>query len=163
MILAAFALLQADPVDALDRELLATTSATAVLQKRCAEQIRAEVDRAAVSAPTPEQRLRLGVSAEERVAYRAVRLNCGPRTYSVAENWYVPARLTPQMNAALAADTPFGAAIRPLAPVRRTLATERAGPGFVLRHRALVIAADGRPLAEVVENYQPAVLDAPAP
>lgn len=159
-------LIQADPADALRQELLAARSATAVLQRRCAEPIRAVVDRAGEKPPTPEQRADLGVGPAEPVAYRSVALKCGDQALSVAENWYVPARLTPAMNAALAGDAPFGAVIRPLAPSRRTLriATLRADASvapYALRQRALVIGGDGKPLAEVVENYTPALLGLP--
>ena len=80
--------------------------------------------------------------------------------HSVAENWYVPSRLTPEMNAALEhGDTPFGAVIRPLHPHRKPLEQVLAGVApYVLRHRALVLDGEGRALAEVVENYTPAVL-----
>lgn len=154
MMLGALLLLaaQGDPVAALDAELLAARSATAVLQKRCPERIRAEVDRGAASPASAETRVRLGAGAKERIAYRSVRLMCGTRVYSRAENWYLPDRLKPAMNAALAGDTPFGVAIAEYAPIRRTVSTERLSGADVLRHRALVLAPD-RPLAEVVETY----------
>ena len=167
MILAALLpLLQPDPVDALRRELLAANSATAVLQRRCAEPIRAEVDRAGRKPAMAEQRADLGVGPAEPVAYRSVVLKCGAVALSIAENWYVPARLTPGINAALAGDAPFGAAIRPLAPSRRTLdiATRREDGSVaphVLRQRAIVLDGQGRPLAEVIENYAPALLGLP--
>ena len=166
MILVVPLLAQADPAEALNRELLAASSATAVLQRRCAEPIRAEVDRGAVAAPSSAQRARLELGAADRVAYRSVVLKCGGKALSVAQNWYVPARLTPEMNAALAGDTPFGAVIRPLAPHRRTVevATRRSDAAlapYVLRHRALVLGGKGQPLAEVVENYTPDLLSLP--
>ncbi len=69
---------------------------------------------------TAEQRARLGLGPDEQVRYRHVRLACGDRVLSEADNWYVPARLTPEMNAALeGSDAPFGRVVRPLAPVRR--------------------------------------------
>ncbi len=41
---------------------------------------------------------------------------------SKADNWFVPARLTAAMNALLdSTQTPFGAVIAPLGPIRRTL------------------------------------------
>ncbi len=91
------------------------------------------------------------------MVYRSVALKCGDLSLSIAENWYVPARLTPEMNAALAGDTPFGAAIHPLTPSRRTLGIATQGEDatvapYVLRQRALVIGGNGRPLAEVVED-----------
>lgn len=165
MILAALLLVQADPAEALRQELVAARSATAVLQRRCTTPIRAEVDRAQKPV-TAEQRAHLAVGPTEPVVYRSVALKCGPVTLSVAENWYVPARLTLEMNAALAGDAPFGAVIRPLAPGRRTLgiATQRedhAVAPYVVRQRAVVIDGQGHPLAEVVENYTPVLLCLP--
>ncbi|KTF67909.1 chorismate--pyruvate lyase family protein [Sphingomonas sp. HT-1] len=149
-----------DDAAALSRDLLASATATAVLERRCGQPIRAEVDRAAHKDPTPEQRKRLGVGPEERVAYRSVVLRCAGVPFSVAENWYVPARLTPEMNAALEqGERPFGAVILPLQPHRKPLEQLLAGIApYVLRHRALVLDAEGRALAEVVENYTAAVL-----
>ncbi|MDF2384717.1 hypothetical protein JMG10_24810 [Nostoc ellipsosporum NOK] len=166
MLAVALLLAQADPAEALRQELLAAGSATAVLQRRCAVPIRAEVDRAERKSPTAEQRAHLEVGPDEPVAYRSVVLRCGAAALSIAENWYVPARLTPEMNAALAGDAPFGAVIRPLAPSRRTLgiATRREDASVapdVVRQRAIVLDGQGRPLAEVVENYTPALLGLP--
>ncbi|AJP70923.1 hypothetical protein [Sphingomonas hengshuiensis] len=164
---AALAFGQSDPVARLDAELRAATSATAVLQRRCAEPIRAVVDRAAMRAPTAEQRARLRVGAEEPVGYRHVSLRCGDKVLSDAENWYVPARLTQAMNAALTGDTPFGAAIRPLAPRREALDSPdprrdpAAGSRWVLEHHALVLDGRGVPLAEVIERYTPMMRDLP--
>jgi len=165
LLLQAQALQAPDPADALRRELVSARSATAVLQRRCTTPIRAEVNRAQKPA-TPEQRVHLAVGPAEPVVYRSVVLKCGPVSLSVAENWYVPARLSPEMNAALAGDTPFGAAIRPLAPSRRTLgiATQREDAGvapYVVRQRAVVLDGQGRPLSEVVENYTPVMLCLP--
>ena len=149
-----------DDAAALSRDLLASPTATAVLERRCGGPIVAEVDRTAHKAATPEQRIRLGVGPDERVVYRSVVLRCAGVALSVAENWYVPARLTPAMNAALEqGDTPFGAAIRPLHPHRKPLEQVLAGIApYVLRHRALVLDGEGWVLAEVVENYTAAAL-----
>jgi hypothetical protein len=158
-----------DDIHALNAALLANPSATAVLQKWCADRhiaepavIRAVVDRGALQPASAEQRIRLKIDADEPVAYRRVQLACGGVVLSEAENWYVPARLTPEMNAALAGDTPFGTAIKPLTPSRTTLSTEFEWPGQqsreILRHRALVSGGDGVPLAEVVETYQRTML-----
>jgi hypothetical protein len=74
---------------------------------------------------------------------------------SEAENWYVPSRLTPEMNRALdSGDTPFGTAIRPLEPHRHTVAIEWFPDGKGFRHRALVFDRDGHVLAAVVETYR---------
>jgi len=128
-----------DALAALDRfqsRLLAAPSATATLARWCADhrlapdpRIIATVLETPPVAPTPAQRARLGVGPDEPVAYRRVRLRCGETVLSEAENWYVPARLTPAMNAALAdRRTPFGTAIAALGPRRQTLAAERLWP-----------------------------------
>jgi chorismate-pyruvate lyase len=156
-----------DAVAALDARLLAAPTATGVLTAWCAEhgmadpaRIRAEQVRGAALPASPEQRARLQVGADEPLGYRRVRLKCGTRTLSEAENWYVPSRLTPAMRTQLdETDTPFGTAIAALGPTRRNLEAVRlwqAGkpiPHALLRHRALVSGSDGRPLAEVVETY----------
>ena len=172
------ALAQAAPEDAaalvrrLNADLLAHPSATAVLQRWCAERrladppvMRALVDRTASNLLTPEQRARLQVGADEPVGYRRVRLVCGTHILSEAENWYVPSRLTAAMRAQLAdTDTPFGAVIGPLGPTRHNLEAVQLWldgplPRDLFRHRALVVASDGRPLAEVVETYTAGVLE----
>jgi hypothetical protein len=54
-----------------------------------------------------------------------VRLTCGDRVLSEADNWYVPARLTPEMNRVLdTTDTAFGRAVQPLNFRRRTLSAK---------------------------------------
>jgi chorismate-pyruvate lyase len=153
------ALLQSGAVVELDAELLAANSATAVLQKRCAVPIRAEVDRTADKPADADVRADLGAGDETKLVYRLVRLKCGDVVYSRAENWYRPDRLTASMNAALlTGDTPFGVVVRPLAPTRRTLSRAFAPEeGVILRHRAVVISGDGTPLAEVVESYTEAL------
>jgi chorismate-pyruvate lyase len=170
MILAALMLLQGDPVAALDAELRASNSATAVLQKRCAEPIRAQISRDSKTPVLgPEDRARLQLGPRERVAYRYVRLVCGGKLLSRATNWYVPSRLTPEMNAALeSGDTPFGVVIRPLGPTRKTFAVETATDTPVLRqantllvHHAIVLDRAGRPLAEVEESYTTGMLPEP--
>ncbi|HET7434743.1 MAG TPA: hypothetical protein VFN10_08530, partial [Thermoanaerobaculia bacterium] len=97
----------------------------------------------------------------------------------------VPARLTPEMNALLeSSDTPFGKAVAPLHPYRRTIsatmlwsplphgwelqsdarfASHRnaalAMPKDVFEHRAVLYTEAHVPFSEVVETYQSAVLD----
>ena len=96
--------------------------------------------------------------------YRHVRLSCGEAVLSEAHNWYVPQRLTPAMNAALAtSDVPFGKVAAPLRYSRQRLSSQRgAGPGCpadtILTHRALLRLPDGAPLALVTECYTPANL-----
>lgn len=111
-----------------------------------------------VRAPN-DLRERLGVSASEPLGLRHVRLACGTLTLSRAVNWYVPGRLTPEMNEALAStNTPFGKVAAPLGFHRDRIASRRgSGPGCPagtrLFQRALLRLPDGRALALVEECY----------
>lgn len=156
-------------------------SATAVLHDWCAERRLAPDPRivahrveGAAKRPTPAQRRALGIDAREPVRHRRVQLLCGSRILSEADNWYVPSRLTPAMNAALdATDTPFGMVIAPLRPYRQTLASRILGnaasrgklppPYLVLEVRALVRDRQRRPLALVTESYTRNILAGDAP
>ena len=106
---------------------------------------------------------------------------CGPLTVSEADNWYVPSRLTPEMNRLLeTTDLPFGKVVRSLRFKRRTLAAtllwsplpegwemsaaavsdaaDSAMPHNLLKHRAVLTLPDGTPISEVVETYTRNVL-----
>lgn len=102
----------------------------------------------------------LAIASSESVRLRHVRLTCGSVVLSEATNWYVPARLTPEMNAVLDSTTrPFGAVAAPLGFRRERLASLRGAlpgcpPRTVLSHRARLILPDGRPLALLLECYQ---------
>lgn len=158
-----FALLQT-----LNQQLLASSSATLTLERWCADHELADEPkivairvRDAQKAPSGDQLQRLGVTSASELRYRHVELRCGEHVLSEADNWYVAARLTPEMNDALdTTDTPFGKVVRPLQPHRQTLAakllwTGRATmPRDVLEHRALLIDAQQQPFAEVVERYR---------
>lgn len=88
------------------------------------------------------------------IAYRRVRLACGGHEMSEADNWYLPARLTPDMNRRLAAsDAPFGLVVRPLAFRRRTLAASNDHGRLVVR--AVLIDRAGAPFSYVIERYAP--------
>jgi chorismate-pyruvate lyase len=89
------------------------------------------------------------------VAYRRVRLGCGADILSEADNWYLPDRLTPDMNRKLdQTDTPFGLAVRPLNFSRRTLAAKHSPDvEHVLEIRAVLVSASGAPFSYVVEDY----------
>jgi hypothetical protein len=168
----------------LNADLLSHDSATVTLQRWCdvhhlASPARITAERApAVEKPlTQVQREQLHLTQTDEVRYRKVRLRCGELVLSEADNWYVPARLTPQMNRLLeTTDTPFGIAVQPLHFQRHTLAaellwqpvpagwemrssspTEGAGelclPPHLLQHRALLSLPDGTPISEVVETY----------
>jgi chorismate-pyruvate lyase len=125
--LEAFALLQS-----LNTELLSHDSATLTLERWCADHrlaspahVIAERVARTYRAATDEQRQLLSVSATESVRHRRVRLTCGDRVLSEADNWYVPARLTPEMNRVLdTTDTAFGRAVQPLNFRRRTLSAK---------------------------------------
>ena len=192
--LAATALLQT-----FNAELLSHDSATATLERWCdahhlasPARVVAERDAGAEQPPSPEQRQALGVTAAEPVRYRRVRLRCGSVVLSEAENWYVPGRLTPEMNAELeGTDHPFGRVVQSLHFQRHTIAVsllwqplpagwelrpmsqgaasarlpalKMAIPGAVLAHRAVLSLADGTPISEVVETYTNHIFAFPAP
>jgi chorismate-pyruvate lyase len=174
----------------LNADLLASRSSTATLELWCREhhlaadpQIVADVVRERRGqAPTPDQLQRLDVGQASDVKYRHVRLRCGTTVLSEADNWYVPARLTPDMNRALeTSDAPFGRVVAPLEPYRRTWsvtmqwaplprAWERVSnadsatggtleiPPALFEHRAVLYTKDNRPFSEVREVYQRGVL-----
>jgi hypothetical protein len=158
----------------LNADLLSHDSATVVLQALCdrrdpaaprvlARRIDAPDDLAAANAA----RRRLGAAANEPIRLRRVELTCGETVLSRADNWYLPNRLTPEMNTALqSTQTPFGVVVAPLAFQRRTLGArllfdplppgwEAQPPGAfeapvrapaeVLRHHAVLQTPDGRP------------------
>ena len=136
-----------------------------------------------------EQRRELAVTAAEPVRHRRVRLLCGPIELSDADNWYVPGRLTAEMNKVLdTTDVPFGRVVQALHFQRHTLSSTmlwaplpdgwemnpipRAAasavlsvPSELLRHRALLTLPDGTPFSEVEETYMAGILafQAPAP
>jgi chorismate-pyruvate lyase len=186
--LEALALLQT-----LNADLLSHDSATVTLDHWCASHhlgdpptITAErvhdVDKPATAA----QRELLHVSATEPLAYRRVRLHCGMHVLSEADNWYVPGRLTPEMNQALEhSDVAFGRAIEALHFQRHTLSAdllwaplpqgwELTGPTdehdnklviptYVLQHTAVLSLPDGTPISALTETYTSEVLAFPEP
>ena len=187
--LEALALLQT-----LNAELLSHDSATLTLDRWCElhrmaspAEIVADRVRGVDKPPTAEQRRILRVSATEPVRYRRVRLRCGARVLSEAENWYVPSRLTPEMNRALeTTDIAFGRAVRDLNFRRRTLSAKLLWsplpegwekgepvrvegsstlqvPRHVLQHHAVLTLPDGTPFSYVVETYTSEVLGFPEP
>ena len=162
-------------VAALQARILSGHSATAVLEAWCAERgLSAEPHLVARRIPRtdkpldPAQRRRLGLAPDEPVRYRRVRLVCGTHVLSEADNWYVPGRLTPAMNAALdETDAPFGRVVRPLEPTRRNVAVrplrdpDAAAPGPedpLFAVDAVLATGAGLPFCEVVETYLGAVL-----
>jgi chorismate-pyruvate lyase len=171
-------------IQGLNAEILAARSATAVLENWCfAHHLAAEakivaeaVAGAPPKAPTPEQRQRLGVGPDEPVKFRRVRLRCGAHVLSEADNFYVPSRLTPEMNQTLdTTDAPFGKVVKPLAPYRRTFAAiplwsaaaapkqaaTLAIPQKLFEHRAVLYTGENLPFSEVDEVYQGDLIDFP--
>jgi hypothetical protein len=151
-----------DAVQQLEAEILSSPSATMALTARCARLhladppiIRALRDHGAHQPAGPDIRRLLKVGESEPVRYRRVRLSCGAQVLSDADNWYVPARLTADMNATLdRTDTPFGAVVKPLNFQRRTLKSVALRDGaHILRVTALLVDAEQRPFSLVQENY----------
>ncbi len=118
-------------LQSLNADLLSHDSATLTLERWCdVHKLASPAKITAVrvldvdKVPTPEQRVELGVSPTEPVRYRRVKLTCGAAVLSEADNWYVPGRLTPEMNKLLdSSDTPFGLVVRPLHFQRHTLSS----------------------------------------
>ena len=186
--LEALALLQT-----LNADLLSHDSATLTLDRWCAahhlaspSKIVAERDHETNKPATPELRQLLHISADEPIRYRRVRLACGPHVLSEADNWYVPAHLTTEMNQQLdSSDIAFGRAVQALHFSRHTLSAELlwrplpsdwengaampAGKGDLQiphqlpQHKAVLTLPDGTPFSMVVETYTSEVLAFPAP
>ncbi len=150
-----------DTVQPLEAELAAAPSATQFLTDRCAAlHLASPAVIKAARAPdqrpaSNEVRKLLDVDADTVLGYRRVKLACGAHVLSDADNWYVPARLTPEMNHTLdTSDTSFGTVVKPLNFHRQSLKMEAADDsGHIFRVTALLIAADGKPFSLVVENY----------
>ena len=170
-------------LETLNAEILASSSATVSLEKWCGAhglanppRLVAEKVEGASKPLSPEQRRRLGVGPDEPVRYRHVRLRCGGHVLSEADNWYLPSRLTPEMNRALeTTDAPFGRVVRPLGLWRRTFeakvlwspldspgdAATLAPPEGLFEHRAVLYTKDDLPFSEVDEIYRRDALDFP--
>ena len=111
-------------VQTLNAELLAGNSATLGLERWCREHalaapatIEARKIAGVGVAASDQQRRHLQVDDAEPLSFRRVELRCGSHVLSIADNWYVPGRLTPDMNRLLdETDTPFGRVVLPLQP-----------------------------------------------
>lgn len=181
-------------LETLNAELLSHDSATMTLEHWCAvhhiaaeprivaEQVR-DIDKPITSA----QRQELGITPTDTVRYRRVNLRCGALVLSQADNWYVPSRLTPEMNKLLdTTDVPFGKAVQALHFRRHTLWSKvlwwplpegwemqtsavsnelatSSMPAQLLEHKAVLTLPDGTPFSEVVESYTDKVMDFPLP
>lgn len=188
--LQALALLQT-----LNAEILGSRSATLTLEKWCRDhrlaeepRIVAKVVNGVAKIPADEQRQRLQVTPLDEVKYRRVQLRCGSRVLSEADNWYVPARLTAEMNRLLeTTGTPFGRAVQPLEPYRLTYAVkflwsplpdgwernaimppiQSSGilsiPEALFEHRAVLYTREHKPFSIVDEVYKRQLLAFPPP
>ena len=158
-----------DGVERLKAGLAASASATQFLTDRCTvlklaapPVIRAVRETMELKA-SPEVRAALQVGADTALRYRRVDLTCGSHVLSQADNWYVPARLTPEMNHTLdSSEIPFGAVVKPLNFHRQTLKTESLDdPAHGLRVTAVLMTPDGVPFSLVVENYSRELIGSP--
>ena len=126
--------------------------------------------------PTARQLERLKVASRDQVAHRKVSLMLGDLCLAKAHNWYVPERLTPEINFRLVNTTvPFGRLVRELSPHRQTFQAEclwktsdpctpwvagelcgriASASSSMLVHRALLLNVKAEPLAEVCEIFQ---------
>ena len=177
-------------METLSAEILASHSATRVLESWCGEHaialpatIRAErVGNAPEKPIRPEQRAHLAVGPDEPIRYRRVRLACGSHVLSEADNWYVPSRLTPEMNRVLdTSDTPFGKAVAALHFSRESLGAQMVWPVLppdwqrrapspdhpdetldipleLFEHQAVLFDDHHRPISEVDEHYMRDIL-----
>jgi chorismate-pyruvate lyase len=175
----------------LNIELLKQRSATRVLESWCrahamATEPRIVADRVpgAAKPATAEQMQRLHVKDSSQLRYRSVALRCGEHVLSRADNWYVPERLSADMNRILeTTDAPFGKVVAGLQPTRSTIEVQTlwsampAGwtcgrfdpsaetfpeleiPSELFQVRALLRGVDGLPFSEVNEVYQGALLN----
>ena len=177
----------------LNGEILASRSATLTLEKWCDDHRLAGIGDGKIvarstgiepKAARAEQRHKLGIGPEVEVKYRHVQLMCGDQILSEADNWYVPSRLTAEMNRVLeTTSTPFGKAVMDLKPFRQTYAVNVLWwplpkgwetkpvptaadtsaleiPEVIFEHRA-VLYANGQPFSEVHELCRRQLLSFP--
>lgn len=157
-------------IEALAGRLLSGLSATAVLEAWCSEREWPGASLLARCVPGSDRPL-LGerpfdLTPGESVSHRRVRLSWGEHALSEADNWYVPARLTPEMNRLLAStQEPFGRVVHPLAPTRRNGAVRMLWSGGALKAgdglfalSAVLSMPDGLPFCEVHETYLAALV-----
>ena len=174
-------------VQSLNANLLSHESATQTLTDWCAvhhlstagritAQRVKDVDKPADAAVLAALRVAPGTP----IRYRRVRLACGDRVLSEADNWYLPGRLTPEMNRLLdETDTPFGIVVKSLTYQRHTRSAALlyhplpdgwdrtppsadapgalAIPHALLQHEA-VLTTGGAPFSLVIETYTDKIL-----
>lgn len=150
------------PLMRLESDLRGPLSATQVLTEHCSQLklaspplIRAVRQSEVDLKPSVHTRALLRVSSSQSIRYRRVQLLCGDHLLSEADNWYVPDRLSADMNRTLdTTQAPFGTVVRPLDFHRRTLQVMLLHDHVhVVRVTALLISGRGVPFSLVVENY----------
>ncbi|TCV91607.1 hypothetical protein EC912_11037 [Luteibacter rhizovicinus] len=179
-------------LESLNADLLSHASATLTLERWCGDHRMADTPKIVANRvqgadkALPEgARAELGIGADEPVRYRRVQLACGGHVLSEADNWYVPSRLTPEMNRILdTTDQPFGKVVQALGFRRQTKSADLLWsplpkgwengailppskktlliiPHEVLQHRAVLYTAENQPFSLVVETYTAEVLTFP--
>ncbi|WP_027681605.1 hypothetical protein [Rhizobium leguminosarum] len=178
----------------LNVNLLSNASATLTLDRWCAahklapEGSKIVAQRVRGQDKPADEHIRelLNVGPGELIAYRRVRLICGDRVLSEADNWYLPAKLTAEMNQTLnTSNIAFGRAVQALNFTRTNLSAKLLWsplsegwdmdgliahdtgslslPPFLIEHRAVLKLRDGTPFSALVESYTDKVLDFPVP
>jgi hypothetical protein len=181
-------------IETLNAELLSHSSATLTLERWCSghglspvAKLVARLERGVQKRLDENDRERLGAGPGDPIRYRHVRLFCGDKLLSEADNWYVPSRLTPDMNRLLdETDMPFGRVVHDLDFRRETLSAKLLwsplperwdmspaplvspgsrleAPDHILEHRAILRDKTGTPFSFVVEAYTRDVLAFPLP
>ncbi|WP_090354502.1 hypothetical protein [Dyella sp. 333MFSha] len=176
-------------LETLNADLLSHPSATLTLERWCGDhalageaKILARRVKGQDKVLPDEARQTLGIGPDEPVRYRRVQLACGDHVLSEADNWYVPSRLTPEMNQILdSTDQPFGKVVQALHFRRQTISADLlwtplpkgwemdaplpvahkgalAIPHEVLRHQAVLFTEGNQPFSLVVETYTSEVL-----
>jgi hypothetical protein len=176
-------------LETLNADLLSHPSATLTLERWCGDHALAGDAKILArrvkgqDKPLPDDaRQTLGIGADEPVRYRRVQLACGDHVLSEADNWYVPSRLTAEMNQILdTTDQPFGKVVQALHFRRQTISADLLWtplpkgwemdaplppphkgpltiPHEVLRHRAVLYTDSNQPFSLVVETYTSEVL-----
>jgi hypothetical protein len=146
----------------LSMRLIAGATATETLLAWCDEHglsegpITVEIRQRFAPAIVPDDVLpALKLDPGEGISYRHVQLMRGSLPLAAAENWFVPQRLTADMNEALIGTiVPFGRVVAPLHPFRRTLAAHLPSHSeIILLHQAVILSNTGTALAFVKESY----------
>lgn len=102
----------------------------------------------------------LRIREGETLTERRVALYQGSTCLADAVNWFVPARLPPEIVARLeTSDVPFGRLLAPWGVRRLHLDASVAADATCLKHRAVVSVDNGTRVAVVEETFWPMLLD----